>query len=82
MPKLARNSKQIEDDLIRAEIAAGMNSHGIRRQNCLAQRAGIPQSTLSIHMRDLDRMTLGELRRIAMVVGLKISIERRCGNEH
>lgn len=82
MPKLARNSKQIEDDLIRAEIIAGMNSHGIRRQNQLARRASIPQSTLSIHMRDLDRMTIGELRRIAMVVDLKITIERRCSIEH
>lgn len=76
MPKLRRTDQQIEDDMIRAEIAAAMNSHGIRQQNILARRAGIPQSTMSVHLSDLNRMTLGELRRISKVIDLRISVTR------
>jgi len=76
---MARTSKQVEDDMIRAEIMAAMNQKGIRQQNLLARRSGIPKSTLSVHLSNLDRMTLGELRRIAKVTDLQISI-RRCGN--
>lgn len=73
---------QNEDDLIRAEIAAAMNRHGIRQQNTLARKAGIPQSTLSVHLSDLNRMTIGELRKIAAVTDLKIIVVRRCVDEH
>lgn len=69
---------QDDDDRIRSEILAAMNLKGIRQQNLLAKRCGIPQSTLSVHLNNLDRMTLGELRRIAWVTGLTIRIERCC----
>ena len=82
MPKLTRTQQQVEDDMIRAEIAAAMNQHGIRQQNTLARKAGIPQSTLSVHLSDLNRMTIGELRKIASVTDLKIIVVRRCVDEH
>ena len=77
MPKIEmRTKQQIENDRIRAEILAAMNSKGIYRQNLLARKAGIPQSTMSVHLNDMDKMTMGELRRIAKVTGLTIRIER------
>lgn len=70
-------NKKILDDYMRSEIFAAMFAKGIRKQNILAKKTGIPQSTMSVHLSDLDRMTLGELRRIAEELDLIIRIERR-----
>ena len=65
-----------DDNYIRGEIFAAMHQTGITKQNTLARKAGIPTSTLSVHLSNPGRFTIDELRRIGRVVGLTIRLER------
>ena len=74
MPRIKSNRFEQERLDIKAEIEAAMTKSGNDKQS-LSKKTGIPYSTLCVHIKDPDRMTLSELRRIRKVTGLKVMIE-------
>ena len=65
-------------DEIKGQIAHGMVASHIKTQAELSKKTGIKPTTLSLHLREIERMPLGELLSICDKTGLHLSIR---GNE-
>lgn len=74
MPRVKINQFEKERRLITAAIEAAMTISGNNRQS-LSKKTGIPYSTLCVHIKNPDKMTLLELNQIKRVTGLTVSIK-------
>lgn len=74
MPRIKINQFEKERRLITAAIEAAMTISGNNRQS-LSKKTGIPYSTLCVHIKNPDKMTLLELNQIKRVTGLTVSIK-------
>ena len=80
MPRLKpiglTNRVRMLDD-IRGKIKYGMERNHIESQKRLAEKTRIDPSTLSRHLRDLEKMSVKELLDICDQTGLEFSIRSK-----
>ena len=74
MPRVRPTQAEMNRREIISQIASGMALEGIRTKQMLAERSGIPYTTLCKRFTDPDGMTMLEAGKIARALRMQINI--------
>lgn len=74
MPRVRPTQAEMNRRGIVAQITSGMALEGIRTRRMLADRTGIPYTTLCKRFSDPDGMTIAEAGKIARALRMQITI--------
>lgn len=74
MPKLWRSDYQKETDEIKDCLSMAMVARHMNQKK-LAEKMNVTQATISKRLNDVDKIQLGDLRRMCRLLGVSIKIE-------
>lgn len=77
MPRVDLRTKyEKESEEIRLTVISGIERSGYHNKRKLAKKTSMSYSTLMRHLSNLDGMKVGDFRKLANTIGLRVKIER------